>query len=476
MNEDADAVGGDMNARTKTVVLQPLVGQTLNQYRIEAVLGQGGMGVVYRAHDLKLQRSVALKLLPADLTADPERRKRFLLEARAAARISHPAIAQVYDVDEHEGTIFIAMELVEGKTISDLIQNRELDLLGAIDIALQVAAGLAKAHAAGIVHRDIKPANVIQTPDGHVKILDFGLAKLLVLETSTITSAGGIHDLSTLAQTQIGAVKGTPAYMSPEQVKGEGVDVRSDVFSLGVMLFEMVTGEVPFRRATPVATMHAVAFDDTPTMSTLRPNLPAGLQRIVTKCLRKRPEDRYPDVRSLIEELRVLRRETESGLAHPVSVKERIHDTLERLRRLQPSDYAWLVGGILAVGCLVYLLFANVGMLFPLLAFAFVSLLIYRNIRNQPRKMLDLFVRKVAKIPEVRFIFCQDGKITVGVDQAGGQLYGRINTQLSNCNRKLFFGQPMSVVIRPDLSAEETRLLLAGAGVQYVRDDAVLTR
>ncbi len=473
MNGGTDLVGTDMNPRTKTVVLEPLVGQTLNQYRIEAVLGQGGMGVVYRAHDLKLLRSVALKLLPADLTSDPERRKRFLLETRAAARISHPAIAQVYDVDEHDGTIFIAMELVEGKTISDLIQNRELDLLGAMDIALQVAAGLAKAHAAGIVHRDIKPANVIQTPDGHVKILDFGLAKLLDSGTSTITSAGGVHDLSTLAQTQIGAVKGTPAYMSPEQVKGVGVDVRSDVFSLGVMLFEMVTGEVPFRRATPVATMHAVAFDDTPTMSTLRPNLPAGLQRIVTKCLRKRPEDRYPEVRTLIDDLRVLRRETESGLVRRISVKERISDMFERLRHLRPAEYAWLVGGVIAVGCFVYLLFANVGLLFPLLAFAFVCLLIYRSIRNQPRKLLDLFVRKVAKIPEVRFIFCQDGKITVGVDQAGGQLYGRINSQLGNCNRKLFFGQPMSVVIRPDLSAEEARQLLAGVGVQYVRDDAV---
>jgi len=465
-----------MNLRTKTVVLHSWVGQTLNQYRIEAVLGQGGMGVVYRARDLKLQRPVALKLLPADLTSDNERRKRFLLEARAAARLSHPAIAQVYDVDEHEGTIFIAMELVEGRTICDLIQNRELDLLGAIDIALQVASGLARAHDSGIVHRDIKPANVIQASDGQVKILDFGLAKLLDPETSTITSAGGVHDLSTLTRTQIGAVKGTPAYMSPEQVKGENVDARSDLFSLGVMLFEMVTGELPFRRPTTVETMHAVAFDETPAMNSLRPNLPADLQRIVARCLKKRPEQRYADVQSLIEDLRVLRRETESGMARLISVRERIGDAFERLTHLKPSEYAWLGAGILAVGCVIYLLFVNVGMLFQLVLFAFIGLLIYRHIRNQPRKVLDLFVRKVAKIPEVRFIFFEEGKITVGVDQAGGQLYGRINNHLSYCNRKLFFGNPMSVVIRHDLSSEEIRQMLAGAGVQYVRDDALQAR
>src|SRR3989454_8084960 len=193
---EADSSRNDMNPRAKTVVLHPLVGQTLNQYRIDSLLGQGGMGVVYRAHDLKLQRPVALKLLPTELTGDQERRKRFLLEARAAARISHPAIAQVYDVDEHDGTIFIAMELVEGKTVGDLIRSRELDLLGAIDVALQVAGGLAKAHDSGIVHRDIKPANVIQTSDGHVKILDFGLAKLLDPTTVAFASAGGVHDFS----------------------------------------------------------------------------------------------------------------------------------------------------------------------------------------------------------------------------------------------------------------------------------------
>ena len=209
-----------MEALSKTMVLPPSIGQTLKHYRLDGVIGQGGMGMVYRAQDLKLQRPVALKLLPTELTADAERRKRFIFEARAAARISHPSIAQVFDVDEENGTFFIAMEMVEGKTVRDLIANGQLDLLGTIDIALQVSAGLAKAHEAGIVHRDIKPANVIQTSEGHVKILDFGLAKLRAEEGITSAIARGVQDLSTMTQTQIGIVKGTPAYMSPEQVKG----------------------------------------------------------------------------------------------------------------------------------------------------------------------------------------------------------------------------------------------------------------
>src|ERR1044071_4496638 len=295
MRPGTQNVGADMDPQPKTVAVAPLVGQILNQYRIEGLLGQGGMGVVYRARDLKLQRPVALKLLPAELTADPERRKRFILEARATARISHPAIAQIYDVDEHEGTIFIAMELVEGNTVQKLIEQRALDLVGAIDVATQVAAGLAKAHDAGIVHRDIKPANVIQTPDGHVKILDFGLAKLVTGETSTLTLAVMGDAFSALAQTQAGAVKGTPSYMSPEQVKGERLDARSDIFSLGVMLFEMATGESPFRRPTPAETMQAIAFAEAPPVDSIQGNLPARLREIISKCLQKRPEDRNPN-------------------------------------------------------------------------------------------------------------------------------------------------------------------------------------
>jgi serine/threonine protein kinase len=462
-----------MDERSKTLVLHPLIGQTLKQYRIDGMIGQGGMGVVFRAHDLKLQRPVALKLLPPELTTDPERRKRFLVEARTAARISHPAIAQVYDVDEQNGAIFIAMELVEGKTIRELIQRRELDLLGAIDIAFQVSAGLAKAHDSGVVHRDIKPANVIQTPDGHVKILDFGLAKLLDAD-APIAGAGGIPEFSALTRTQTGMVKGTPAYMSPEQVKGEPLDSRSDLFSLGVMMFEMATGEIPFRRATSLEMMHAIAFDNTPTLRTLQPTVPGALQRIVGRCLRKRPGDRYPDARALMEDLRALRRELESGTARPLSLKERIGEGVDRLTHLKPSDTAWLVGGALGLGLAFYLLTAHKG-LGSLIAPGVICLIAFRYIRHQPRRVLDLFVQKVAKIPEVQFITCHDRVITVGVDRAAGQLYGRINGHLNDCNRKLFFGEPLSVVIRQDLTAEETRQLLSGPGVQYVREHPVRT-
>ncbi len=228
-----------------------MIGQTLKHYRIDAELGRGGMGVVYRAEDTRLRRPVALKVLSAELTADPDRRRRFLQEARSAARITHPAIAQIYDVDEEAGVTFIAMELVEGRTVRSMIGDRDLDLLSAIDIAIQVAGGLAKAHEAGIVHRDIKSDNVIMSGDGHAKILDFGLAKLLDPSAGQSEETTEISAMQTLAQTQMGVVMGTVAYMSPEQARGRATDHRTDIFSLGVMLYEMATGELPFKGANP---------------------------------------------------------------------------------------------------------------------------------------------------------------------------------------------------------------------------------
>lgn len=447
----------------------PLLGRMLKQYRIESILGQGGMGVVYRAHDQKLQRPVALKLLTPEVIADPNRRKRFLLEARAAARVSHPAIAQVHDVDEDDGLIFIAIELVEGATLRELIQRGELDLLGALDLALQVAGGLAKAHQAGIVHRDIKPGNVMVTPDGHAKILDFGLAKLVDLEASTIAS-GELSQLSTLDHTQVGTIKGTPAYMSPEQVKGQPADTRSDLFSFGVMLFEMVTGQSPFQRASPVDTMHAVAFDNPPEPGTIRSDVPAELARIIGRCLEKCPEDRYPNARELIEELRVARRNTESGRHVALPLRQRLNDALRDLRRLEPIQVAWHLFGLSTVGGFIYLVVNNSG-LGGFIALLIISGLIYRNLRHQPRRVLQSMVRKLAKIPEVRLVSVRDQTITVVIDRPAAQLFTRINQHVHDGNHKLFFGEPYQVSIRPEPSADEWKRLLDSTNVQHLRED-----
>ena len=256
---------------TAVLPFDPMIGQTLKHYEIQEQLGKGGMGVVYRARDTRLGRPVALKVLAPEFTKDADRKSRFFQEAKAASAISHPAIAQVYDFDEGPEGLFIVMELVEGQTVKALIQGRELDLLGSLEIAMQVASGLQKAHEAGIVHRDIKPENVIVTPDGHAKILDFGLAKLLEpTEPTNAPSGEELSHMETLAKTQAGFVLGTLRYMSPEQARGQPIDHRSDIFSLGVVLYEMVTGQQPFDGATALDTLHALAFEETRSQMFLR--------------------------------------------------------------------------------------------------------------------------------------------------------------------------------------------------------------
>lgn len=452
-----------------------MIGQSLKHYKIEQALGKGGMGVVYRARDLKLRRPVALKVLSAELTADHERRRRFLQEARSAARITHPAIAQVYDVDEQEGVTFIAMELVEGKTARQLITGRELDLLGAIDIAIQVAEGLAKAHQAGIVHRDIKSDNIILTPDGHAKILDFGLAKLLDPVSESGNGNQDLSEMQTAAHTQVGVVMGTVAYMSPEQARGRQVDYRSDLFSLGIMLYEMATGQLPFQGGTPLDTMHAIAFEETRPMTSIRHNLPPDLQRIVSRCLRKRPEDRYPSATALAEELRALRRNTESGKSHALSLGDRVRDRIETLRQLRPSDYVWYLAGAAGLVLVLYLV-SSEGRLGGVLVVGIAGLFLYRTIRNRRPRMLRRFVRKTSKIREVRLVAIREDQATVVVDRALPRLYRQINEFMGAANKKLFFGNPLVVAIRDDLAGDELRRLLSGPGVFYVRDDVLEAR
>ena len=418
---------------------------------------------------------VALKILSAELTADPDRRRRFLQEARSAARITHPAIAQVYDVDEEDGVTFIAMELVEGRTVRSMIGDRDLDLLSAIDIASQVAGGLAKAHEAGIVHRDVKSDNVIMTPDGHAKILDFGLAKLLDPGAGQSEETTEISALETLAQTQMGVVMGTVAYMSPEQARGRDIDHRTDIFSLGVMLYEMATGELPFKGANPLDTMHAIAFEESRPVNSVKENLPYDLQRIVSKCLRKRAPDRFPDALALQKDLRQLQRDAESGRMRAATWKDRIGESIETLRSLRPADYVWYAGGAGLLIVISYLLLSDFS-IGTLVVLGLIGLFVYRNLRNRPERLLRRFVSKTSKLPAVRLILFQEGLATVLIDQAQASLYQKINQHMRDCNRKLFFGDPLKVAIREEIASEELQKLLIEPGVEYVRDDVLMDR
>ena len=457
---------------TKLILPRLMSGKSLKHFRLEGLLGEGGMGLVYRAHDSRLHRPVAVKLLSSELMSNADRKQRFLQEARAAARINHPAVAQIYDADELEGVTFIVMELVEGKTVRELIRSKELDLLGAIDIGIQVAAGLAKAHELGIVHRDVKPANVMLTKDGHVKILDFGLAKLLDHSAGKLSGEDKGLEPSQLSKTQSGMLMGTPAYMSPEQVRGVPVDFRADIFSVGALLFEMATGRSPFHRDNFMDTLHAVAFDETPPMNVAGATVPAELQRIITRCLKKRPEDRYASARSLAEELQLLRRDTEAGRAQKTSWRQRLLEAWEQLRQQPRSRSAWFVAGAIGLGLALYFSMSHIGlggMFFLVLG----GLFLYRHIRNWPHRIQERFVRRISKIPEVRLIATQGHEVTVIVDHPVAQLYGRINDHLRSCNRKLYFGEPMTASLLHDISPEQIHKILSSPGVQYVREDVV---
>ena len=446
-----------------------MIGRAFKHYEIEEELGKGGMGVVYRARDTRLGRAVAIKLLPPEFTKDPDRKGRFLQEARAASAVNHPAIAQIYDVDEDENGVFIAMELVPGKTVKALVQARELDLLGALEVGLQVAGGLQKAHEAGIVHRDIKPENVMVTPDGHAKILDFGLAKLTEPARG---SADEVSHMETLARTQAGMVLGTLRYMSPEQARGQAVDHRSDIFSFGVLLYEMVTGQLPFSGNTPVDTLHAIAFEETRPITQLRANLPPSLQRVISRCLRKRAADRYPDCKELSAELKAVQREAESGISAKVTLGERLREQLASLGGLTARD--WVVpalAGALLVAVLAALFLREHNPFGSLIPFGMVGLFIWRRHRNRQPRLSRKFVARARKLPEVRIIALEEMKLTVVVDQAVAKTYVRLNAILDKINGSMFFGAPFTMLITDDLGPEEVRTLLKGPGILFMRDE-----
>jgi serine/threonine protein kinase len=285
-----------------------LVGQTIGHYRISEPIGTGGMGEVYLATDIVAGRKAALKLLPIRFTGDPERLKRFQQEARAVVGLNHPNILTVYEIGEDHSIHYIASELIEGETLRERLVRGPTQLSEAIDIAIQVASALAAAHHVGIVHRDIKPDNIMLRPDGYVKVLDFGIAKLAEQEVPITTPR---DEALLLVKTNLGSVLGTVRYMSSEQACGAPVDKRTDIWSLGVVLYEMIAGHAPFTGDTPAEVMSAILEKEPPPLTSYLAHIPAELQEIISKTLGKDREQRYPNADELLEALKALRHKLE---------------------------------------------------------------------------------------------------------------------------------------------------------------------
>jgi serine/threonine protein kinase len=287
-----------------------MIGKTVSHYRITGKLGAGGMGEVFLVEDTQLERQAAIKFLPAEMAADPERRQRFLREAKAASALNHPHVCVVYEVGETEaGLPFIVMELVAGQSLDKAILGGPLEITRVVEIAVQVADALDAAHASRIVHRDIKPANINLAARGHVKVLDFGLAKRLPQ-----TGSGGLETTEDFQQTHIGQVLGTPSYMSPEQALAKEMDHRTDLFSLGVVLYELSTGQLPFTGSSFAEVVNKIVHAQPTAIARLNYDVPPELERITLKCLQKSPDRRYQSARELMIDLQNLKRAMEEGL------------------------------------------------------------------------------------------------------------------------------------------------------------------
>ncbi len=284
-----------------------MIGKTISHYKILEKIGEGGMGVVYKAEDTKLKRTIALKFLPRELTRDQEACVRFVKEAQAAAALDHPHICTVHEIDEAEGKTFISMAYIEGQSIKEKIEAGPLEIYEAVDIVLQVAEGLKEAHDKGITHRDIKPANIMLTEKGQAKIMDFGLAKLEWGADLTKTAT----------------ILGTVAYMSPEQARGEKVDLRTDIWSLGCVLYEMLSGQRPFKSEQDQAAIYAILNESPQPLTNLRKELPQELERIVNKCLEKDPDKRYQKAGEILDDLNSLRKKLNAEMTESQPAEEK---------------------------------------------------------------------------------------------------------------------------------------------------------
>jgi eukaryotic-like serine/threonine-protein kinase len=327
-----------------------MIGQTLAHYEILEPLGEGGMGVVYKARDTRLDRLVAIKVLPVDRVADDKSKRRFIQEAKAASALNHPNIVTIYGIDHARDVDFIAMEYMAGRPLAQVIPLEGLPLRAVLRCAIQIADALVAAHAAGIVHRDLKPSNVMVTESGAVKVLDFGLAKLVepvALDASDSDSTrmdnSGTHTGTGVAHplTATGMILGTLAYMSPEQAEGKPVDSRSDIFSFGSMLYEMVTGRKAFAGGSAVSAITAILRDEPPSVSTIVNGLPSELERIIVRCMRKDPRRRYQHIDDVKVALEELKDESESGL-----LRTGVADALPQTKRRGYQQSIWLAAGM----------------------------------------------------------------------------------------------------------------------------------
>src|SRR5271169_5083848 len=331
-----------------------MIGQQVSHYRILGKLGGGGMGVVYEAEDLKLGRHVALKFIPENLAHDAKSLERFTREARAASQLNHPNICTIHGIEDNGGHPFIVMEKLEGESLKQCISGHPLPTEKVLDISIQVADALAASHAKGIVHRDIKPANIFLTPSGQVKVLDFGLAKLLHnIGTDSDGEAAADNSL-----TAVGVIPGTAVYMSPEQARSDEIDFRSDLFSFGVVMYEMSTGKKPFSGRNSLMTLDAVLHQKPVPPGELNPQLPVELEGIIGKAMEKDRKERYQSATQMKADLQQLKREQESG-----QVKSGLHSARLRVasQTFGRTGSRWLFWLLLGTAALLVTVLAAVG-------------------------------------------------------------------------------------------------------------------
>src|SRR6202047_3911902 len=320
-----------------------MIGQTVSHYRILGKLGGGGMGVVYEAEDLKLGRHVALKFIPENLTGDPKSLERFEREARAASLLNHPNICTIHGIEDSNGHPFIVMEKLEGESLKQCISGHPMATEKLLDISIQVADALAAPHAKGIVHRDIKPANIFLTPGGQVKVLDFGLAKL-------VHAVGADSDeAAENSLTAMGVIPGTAVYMSPEQARSEEIDFRSDLFSFGVVMYEMSTGKKPFSGKNSLMTLDAVLHDKPVPPGELNPKVPVELEGIIGKAMEKDRKERYQSAAQMKADLQQLKRETDSGQVKSGLHSGKLRVASQTFGRTVNRWHLWLLLGTAAL-------------------------------------------------------------------------------------------------------------------------------